>query len=93
MTKVAVCEEISRKIEAANNLKVRNAASVHFFLAFEQSFWETHDWVNKTGVGVKAVDGKITFDEAVKKGLHTMLRWSTSCLRGHWHAQRKILTT
>jgi hypothetical protein len=68
MKKVAVCEEIAKKIEEANTLKVRNAASVHLKMtAFEYQFRQAHDWAAMTGVGVLASDGKISFDEAVKK--------------------------
>ena len=68
MTKVAVCEEISRKINRARTLKVRKAPSVQLKIqAMESAFRYAHDWINNTGEGVRERDGPVTFEEAVKK--------------------------
>ncbi len=71
-TKVAVCEEVSKKINQANTLKIRKAPSVQLKIqAMEGAFRDAHDWVNNTGVGVLERDGQVTFEEAVKKDLAT----------------------
>jgi hypothetical protein len=68
MTKIAVCEEISRKIDRAGTLKVRKAPSVVLKIkAMEGAFRDAHDWATNTGVGVLASDGRVTFEEAVTK--------------------------
>jgi hypothetical protein len=67
-TKLAVCEEICRKILRAKTLKIRKAPSVQSKIqAFEGAFRDAHDWVNNTGVGVLERDGQVTFEEAVTK--------------------------
>ena len=67
-TRVVVCEDVWKKIHAANTLKVRNAPSVLMKIQYmESSFRDAHDWVNNTGVGVRERDGQVTFEDAVKK--------------------------
>jgi hypothetical protein len=67
-TKAAVCEEVSKKIYLAKTLKVRKALSVQLKIqSMEGAFRDAHDWVNNTGVGVLASDGRVTFEEAVTK--------------------------
>jgi hypothetical protein len=71
---VAICEEISKKIKQANTLKVRKAPIVQMKLqAMEGSFHEAHDWVNNMGVGILERDRQVTFEEAVKNGLCTIM--------------------
>jgi hypothetical protein len=67
-TKIAVCQEVSTKIYLAKTLKSRKALSVQQKIqSMESAFRDAHDWVNNTGVGVLASDGRVTFEEAVKK--------------------------
>jgi hypothetical protein len=65
---VVVCKEVCKKINAANTLKTCDASSVLIKIKYmEASFRDAHDWVNKTGVGVRERDGQVTFKDAMKK--------------------------
>ncbi len=67
-TKLVVCEDVCKKINAANTFKTRNASSVLMKIKYMEScFRDAHDWVNNTGVGVRERDGQATFEDAVKK--------------------------
>jgi hypothetical protein len=67
-TKLHICEQVSKKINLANTLKIRKAPSIMMKIqGMEGAFCDAHDWVNNTGVGVLERDGQVTFEEAVKK--------------------------
>jgi hypothetical protein len=71
---VVVCEEVSKKINVVNTLKICKAPYVLMKIqSMEAAFPDAHDWMNNTGVGVLERDGQVTFEEAAKNALPTTM--------------------
>jgi len=65
-TKVGICEEISKKIIAAECRKERTPSAIKAKISEVcDKYRKASDWAIQTGQGVLANDGEITFNEAV----------------------------